>query len=54
MVTTYDTTICDTIEELAAAVEEISTAATVQVVPLPYWEAHRRKNNYKYMIVSKV
>lgn len=54
MVTTYDTEICDTIEELAAAIEAISTTATIQIVSLPYWEAHRRKNNYKYMIVSKV
>ena len=51
MTVNYVTDTYDTVDDLAAAIEEIPTTTTIQVVPLPYWNAHRYKNDYKYLVI---
>jgi hypothetical protein len=51
MTANYVTDTYDTVDDLAAAIEEISTTTPIQVVPLPYWNAHRYKNDYKYLVI---
>lgn len=50
--TNYDTVICDSISELEEEIKKIATTTDIQVVPLPFWAPHRRKNDYKYLIVK--
>jgi hypothetical protein len=51
-VTNYETVLCDTIEEVVEEIEKIATTTPIQVVSLPYWAPHRRKNAYKYLLVQ--
>lgn len=48
----YETVVCDTTEEVVEEIEKIATTTDIQVVALPYWAPHRRKNAYKYLIVK--
>ncbi len=48
----YVTDVYDTIPELVAAIEQVDTTVPIQIVAVPYWAAHRFKNDYKYLLIQ--